>query len=46
MDAYFVIVAMTAMLSMVGLVMSVTTAFADRCVDNGDGTVLDDLTIR
>jgi len=40
---WFVIVAMAIMLCLTGLVNS-GTAFADRCVDNGDGTVTDNGT--
>ncbi|WP_052507247.1 DUF1566 domain-containing protein [Desulfonatronovibrio magnus] len=37
---WFVIVAMAVMLCLAGLVIS-GTAFAQQCVDNGDGTVTD-----
>lgn len=40
---WFVIVELTIMLCLAGLVMS-GTAFAQQCVDNGDGTVTDNAT--
>ncbi|MFO7728638.1 MAG: DUF1566 domain-containing protein [Desulfonatronovibrio sp.] len=40
---WLVIVAMAFMLCLAGLVLS-GTAFADRCMDNGDGTVTDNGT--
>ncbi len=40
---WFVIVAMAFILCMTGLVMA-GTSFAERCVDNGDGTVTDNGT--
>lgn len=41
---YFVILAISFMLCLAGLVMT-STSFAERCVDNGDGTVTDNDTM-